>query len=192
MVAETKNSDTNKRRNIVLVTGSRHSGKTTLVSKFVAGAVQRGLRIAGILAPGEFTQGVRNSFSIIDIARDRAVPLATRNTSDDAGSIPFDFHDEGLIAGYRALAPDSCRRRDIVVVDEVGRLELNNRGWSSHLSPLLDLPQKITHIWVVRREFLPPVCAKWGIEPQVIIDTEEKDALQKLEHIFFTDRQHCS
>jgi len=157
---------------VLLVTGGSGDGKTTLVRQVAASLRERGVVVGGILAPGFWKDGSRSGFDVVDLADGRTAPLCRRLEDAEAGQAgtPFQFHPEGLRLGYEALAPDRLRSRNValVVVDEIGPLELAGEGWAAALDSLVEQwcgPM----IWVVRRDLLQKVKERWlQSEPEVL------------------------
>ena len=46
----------------------------------------------------------------------------------------FTVHDAGFEAGNRALDSEANRDKDVIIVDEIGPLELKALGWSERLA----------------------------------------------------------
>ena len=125
---------------VILVTGSKHCGKTTLVADFIASVSGQGLRIAGILARGFWKDNLRAGFDLVNLSDGSMHALARRRSHPDPNHhLMFDFLDAGIRAGRQALAPRVCRRADIVVVDEVGKLEARGDGWARNIEVLLSI-----------------------------------------------------
>ena len=150
-------------RPAVIVTGATGSGKTTLVQAVVDRLRARGLRVAGIVAPGYVADGRRTGFDIVDLATGERMPLA-REEEHVAGPHPrwsrFAFSPEGLALGRKALGEDA-RGADVVVVDEVGPFELSGGGWASALDSLAASPAGVL-LLVVRESVVDAVRTRWG------------------------------
>jgi nucleoside-triphosphatase THEP1 len=165
---------------VVILSGNGQSGKTTLLSALVELLRREEMKVAGILAEGLWENGVRSGFNLIDLSDNSSVSLSRRIPDNDLrNGIPFDFYEAGLSAGMKALSPTRCAGADVVIVDEVGFLELQGKGWSSALQTLLKL-EGMVHVWAVRRKLLDTVRAAWGLEASRIVSIEEPDALNRL------------
>jgi nucleoside-triphosphatase THEP1 len=165
---------------VIIVSGHCQSGKTTLLSALVYVLRREDVKVAGILAEGLWENGVRSGFNLIDLFDNSSVSLSRRIPDNDPrNGIPFDFYEAGLAAGMKALSPTRCAGADVVIVDEVGFLELQGKGWSSALQALLEI-DGIVHVWAVRRKLLDTVRAAWGLEAARIVSVEEPDALYRL------------
>ncbi len=120
-----------------IITGERGAGKTTFVTRVVERLRERGLRVRGLLSPGEIRDGARWAIDLVDVATGERRRFATRDVEAEwieVGSFRVD--PEALEAGARALAPDRVADADLVVVDEIGPWELSGRGWSVALDRL--------------------------------------------------------
>ena len=165
---------------VVLVSGPKQSGKTTLVETVIAALAGRGLRIAGILAKGLWKDGLRAGFDLVDLATGQCVPLARRRSAPHpAHGMVFDFFDSGFQAGAVALSLDVCRRADLVVVDEIGRLEAGGEGWAPYLRELLTLEGPLL-ILVARLDCLPRIRDRFGLHDAPLIDVRDSGAPARL------------
>lgn len=164
----------------VIVTGPCQSGKSTLLSAFVRLLREKGMKVAGIIAVGLWRNNRRTGFDLLDISDGRKVPLC-RRTADGISidGLPFAFDQAGLMAGYEALSVGRCTGADVVIVDEVGVLELRGRGWSERLSPMLALDGPV-HVWVVRESCLEEVRRRWGLGGAEVVSIEGVGALERL------------
>ena len=166
--------------NVILVTGDLHIGKTSLISEFLETPLAASYRIAGILAKGLWKDNLRDGFDLVDLSTGRTTPLARRRKHQDPiEKIMFDFFNLGMQAGAEALSPAVCKTSDLVIVDEVGKLEARGKGWGDHLDLLLDEKIRL-FIWVVRRESLDQIIERFQLDAPVIVDVQQPNALQRL------------
>mgnify|MGYP001286157443 CR=1 FL=1 len=167
---------------VIILSGPGQSGKTTLLSALVCRLREEGVKVAGILAEGLWENGVRSGFNLIDLFDNSSVSLSRRIPDNDlCNGIPFEFYEAGLAAGMRALSLERCAGADVVIVDEVGFLELRGKGWAPALQALLDL-DGLVHVWAVRCKLLDTVRAVWGLESARIASVDEPDALNRLKN----------
>ena len=161
----------------IILTGEPQEGKSTLL----ANALEKlsDMQLAGILARGLWKNDLREGFDLIDLASGQTTPLARRNPLATPGTIPFTFFEQGMTAGIHALDPIRCRDADLVCVDEVGKLEIKNKGWAPLLPPLLELEHPV-HLWVVRRELVEAVSLKWHLTEPTIVSVNDFKALTTL------------
>jgi nucleoside-triphosphatase THEP1 len=57
----------------------------------------------------------------------------------------------------------------VLIIDEIGPLELEVGGWATMLNQLVGIPQ-YKMIWVVRRGALADVINKWNLKDPLILD----------------------
>ncbi|RPH75463.1 MAG: DUF2478 domain-containing protein [Candidatus Rokuibacteriota bacterium] len=153
-------------RATTIITGPTGSGKTTLATAVVEQLRARGMRVAGVLAPGLLADGRRTGFDILNLATGERTPLAregvapgTHGTGPHARWSRFAFSPEGLTLGRRALLAD-ITGADVVVIDEVGPFELSGGGWADALDVLKGF-DGVT-ILIVRESLVEQVRARWG------------------------------
>jgi nucleoside-triphosphatase len=106
----------------IAVTGHPGIGKSTLVAKV---AKTSGMRVGGVLARDKLYKDRRIGFELLDLASGAVGMLA-----DETGSGPqlgkYRVHSEDL-DGIGARAVENALKCDLIVVDEVGPMELSSR-----------------------------------------------------------------
>ena len=164
---------------VIIVSGTAHCGKTSLLAAVLPQLVRQGWNIAGILAEGHWRDNRRSGFTLIDLSNGRRTPLAKSVVDGGPHAFPYIFNPQGLIAGRQALTLTDCFAADLVVIDEIGSLEVNGGGWAGCLPALLR-PSGPPLLWVVQSRWLELVCAKWEIAPEAIIDAADPAATGRL------------
>ncbi len=166
----------------VVITGEIHQGKSTLAEALADRLLAGGVPVAGIIARGLWDGDRRLGYDLRDVRSGAIVPLARRRPEGSPPDLtPFEFFEAGLAAGRRALTPRGDEQ--VIIVDEVGKLELAGRGWAPCLAPLLELTD-VTHVWVVRRSCLADVCNRaWAVADNTIVDVDASDVWMRLERL---------
>lgn len=110
----------------IAVTGSPGVGKSTLVGKVAAST---GMRVGGVLARDKRYKNRRIGFELLDLASGAVGMLA-----DETGSGPqlgkYRVHPEDL-DGLGARAIENALKCELIVVDEVGPMELTSHSFVS-------------------------------------------------------------
>jgi nucleoside-triphosphatase THEP1 len=120
-----------------LVTGPVQSGKTTFLDQLVRLLLKSGIRVSGILAPGAFSGNQRDHIRILDIESGTSVAMAQRE--EVLGWIPFRgyfFNPEAFSFGERILHNAFERQSEVIILDEVGPMEMEGLGWRKALDEL--------------------------------------------------------
>lgn len=133
----------------IAVTGSPGVGKSTLVQKAAAAT---GCRVGGVLARDKRFKDRRIGFELLDLASG-----ATGMLADEAGSGPqlgkYRVHSEELDK-IGAQAVENALSCDLIVVDEVGPMELSSRKFVSAVEKALSSEKPmlvVLHEWSQHR-----------------------------------------
>ncbi len=114
---------------LVVVTGARGAGKTTWCEALVREARTLGLHTAGLLSPHVVEDGIRVAIDLVDVVTGERRRLATR---PDPRFPPPDARrgarwvlDHDTLAWGNAIL-GRVNRADLLVLDEIGALELRH------------------------------------------------------------------
>ena len=116
----------------LLVIGEPGSGKTTWCREYIEGRRESGSSVGGILCPAIEQQGKRVGSNALDLLTSQEVPFArlSRYRSSDAGQKIGDYiiSKNGISFACCAIERAVENRCDLIVIDEVGPLELSGQG----------------------------------------------------------------
>ncbi|MDD2787817.1 nucleoside-triphosphatase, partial [Methanoculleus sp.] len=155
---------------VFIITGEQGQCKTTFLHQVLGLIVGANVRVRGVLAPGHVRDGRRSGFTLVDLATGEHEDLSSIDP-DPRCEVHgrFYFRPEGLAFGRRALALPDPGETDLVVIDEVGRFELQGAVWADAIGRLTAQ----THppmVWTVRRRLLDTVIERWDIADPVVVD----------------------
>lgn len=162
---------------VVIISGEKQGGKTTFTSKLIKKLKENEKRVGGFIAPGEFENFRRSSFSIFDLESEKLKPLCSIHFDSGEKIGPFRFDPDGQNFGYSLLSADKTADKDFVVVDEVGPLEMKGEGWASSIDQLM-LDSSFVFIWIVRKSLVEEVIQKWNIIDVELVDIEKQSVEQ--------------
>lgn len=169
--------------NIFLVTGKVHSGKSTFIKDFVNACKEDSIRVMGFMAAGTFKNNKRDSFHLTDISTNESMLLASREKNDKwTRHKDFYFNPEAFKHGEEIIIDGLNSKADIIVLDEVGPMELAEKGWHDVIK-ILDKNYDIHQIWVVRERIVEEVRDRWSIPEENVYSIETisfKDLMDQL------------
>ena len=167
-----------KPHKLILLTGRKHSGKTTAANRLARQVRLKGFIVAGLLAPAVYKDNRLVGFGVVDLMRDKQINLANRRKA--AGKrAGWAFTEAGLKLGKAALNPSAADSADLIIVDEFGPLELDGRGWRKEVDLLLastDVPV----VLVVRQELEERVQKLYGNYPSTKLGATKEDSINKV------------
>ncbi|MFH1119091.1 MAG: nucleoside-triphosphatase [Bacteroidota bacterium] len=160
---------------IFLLTGESGSGKTTLLNELVLIFSNYGIKAGGFTAFGMWEDGERSGFTLHDILNGKDYPLARTEKPGSEMLGRFTFDEETLLLGNRLLQEQSENPLiDIIIIDEVGPLEIKGGGWAPSIG-LLSGSQK-HQLWVVRPWLVEQVPERWKFLPGGIFPVSANSA----------------
>jgi iron complex transport system ATP-binding protein len=158
-------------RKITIITGKKHSGKTTFLLNKIAGLQSKGVTVGGLISVGTFKNGSRFDFKLLDVVTDQKVDFLSQKECNFCKKIGrFYINPKAFEYGFKVL--EKCLKDPFqtIVLDEIGPLEIKDQGWAVILPELLESESDL--ILVVRKELLQEVISKWGINYDKIIEVE--------------------
>jgi len=160
---------TKEQHKILLITGKVHAGKTSFLAGLVDLLKSRKINTGGFLCPGTFDAGKRSEFTLLNIRTGEEVPMASqRETKDWMKYRRFWFNPAAFNCGREWIRECLGRETQIIVVDEVGPMELEGSGWSDVLDDLVKAPLPL-QLWSVRENLLGEVMERWSIPHEHLI-----------------------
>ncbi len=164
-------------RKIYLVTGAIGEGKTAWLVKLTGLLKERGITAGGILALRIMEEGKTTGYDITDILTGERTPFLRHTGDVTMGVERFTMDDAGYRAGLGALDPSANRAADVVIIDEVGPLELRGQGWSNMISGLIHETRAVL-ILAVRENLTEAVTEKFGIVGAAVTDVSRGDVVK--------------
>jgi nucleoside-triphosphatase len=126
------------KKRVFLITGAPGTGKTTVVSKTVTALKAQGLAVGGMISQEARDCCTRKGFEVVDVATGKNGWLAhvDQKTGPQVGKYHVNLSDLERI-GVKAIesATEKC---DVVVVDEIGPMELFSKQFKQAVQAALD------------------------------------------------------
>lgn len=163
-------------KKVFIVTGTIGEGKTAWLAKLAGLLKEKGVRVGGILALRIVEEDRTTGYDISDISTGARTPFLRHTGSEEMGVERFTIYDSGYDTGKSILHPEANKDKDVVIIDEVGPLELHGKGWSERLAWLLNETSAILII-AVRKSLTEAVTDKFGIAGARVIDVSSGDLI---------------
>jgi nucleoside-triphosphatase THEP1 len=150
---------------VIIITGDIGIGKTTVCENAIDILLKSGYSCAGIL-----THKTKDgNLSVTDIQTGEKKTLASTEKIFNGPRTPkYSFSNEGIDFGIRAI--NTGVTSDVLIVDEVGYLELNGRGFINGFELVREGKVK-NAILVIRKELLSDYLVQLGDKPSVFETT---------------------
>lgn len=148
---------------IYILSGKQGEGKTTRCLEIVNQLKSKGERVGGFVAPGFWENNVRSEFDLMDIQSGQKFPFAKRKQEKDWLKIKsFYFNPETIKVG-EAILRKAVLGSDWIVLDEIGKLDIQGYVWSTIFSELISIMDK-KWIICVRDIFVDEVITHWQLQ----------------------------
>jgi nucleoside-triphosphatase THEP1 len=169
---------------IYIISGETRSGKTTYLKSIIKALRKKetNIKISGIIAHGIDKDEERFGFNIEDVATGKKKFLCSQEPDENELKIGrFYFSKEGLQFGKDALSTN-LDQTDLLVIDEIGYMELKGKGWFEAIENALEYPH-LNMIWVVRKRILEEVLLQWQHSHTKVISTKTSDVKMIVKNI---------
>ncbi len=164
-----------KKENVIIITGNIGQGKTTLLINIVNFFRQHKIRVGGIVSPVVIENNQSIGYDLIDISTGNKIVLSRTTVSEKMINVgKFYFNEEGITCGKKALSLETLKEAELIVIDEIGFMELENQGWASSLNNILNNFDKPIII-VVRNYLVEKVTEHWALSNPLIIETDNSN-----------------
>jgi len=163
---------------IFILTGPVNSGKTTFLKKVIEELERQKLKLNGFLSEAVEQNQIKIGYDLLDLRRKESIPFIRMSGQKDWQRIgPYFFIPEGLAWAKRVIL--RRREREILVVDEIGPLELTGKGlWPALEKVIFQRSQKV--LIVLRRSILKNFLEVVGKRKIKVFDMEEEGIFSRL------------
>ncbi|HPQ21768.1 MAG TPA: nucleoside-triphosphatase [Saprospiraceae bacterium] len=155
---------THKDRYFYIISGNIEQGKTSLAEHLVDTLKGVGIDIQGFLAPRILQNGRTVGYNIMDVSSGKMNNfLSTTPNNENVRTIgKYFINQKGLDFGFKLIALACKNQARLVVMDEIGKLELQDKGWSKALNQVL-ISTDAKLILTVRDTFVSDIIAHFDL-----------------------------
>jgi nucleoside-triphosphatase THEP1 len=155
---------------VVIISGEIHQGKTTFAQQIVTNLLEHKIGVVGFLSIGINENGERIGFNLYDIESSEYIELCSNKKDENRLRLgQYYFNNDTILRGVKILSKDNLSDKQLIVIDEIGPLELSDQGWSSAIENLtrsITIPQ----LWVIRKSLVKKITRKWNIGNAYVFD----------------------
>jgi len=160
---------------VVVLTGRSGAGKTTVMESIIERLREESAPVAGLIQPARYLDGEKIGFEIRDLQTGKETLFAERvRREDGVFGMGYRFEEEGRLLAQEALS--SIPRDSVLVVDEMGPLELRGKGHMGALQKAIAERPPILLLLVVRRHLIPAFLSALSATDATVIDVETASA----------------
>jgi nucleoside-triphosphatase THEP1 len=162
-------------KKIFIITGSLEEGKTTYTKKLIDILRKNKINVGGIIAERVMTNSLTTGYDIVNIDTGKREEFLRENTEGGAGRIGrFTISANGLAKGKKILRSLIDYDQTLVIIDEVGMLELQDNGWAESINDLL-VKSSNSILMIVKDKYLGEVIRKWNLKELITFNIREID-----------------
>jgi len=156
---------------LIAVTGPKRAGKTTLCARLVARCVGAGWQVGGALAPDRTHDGAKVGIDVVWLRDGRRRSLARIVPDGDAATVgEYAFDDAVLAQTLAVLLRDLATPLDLVVIDEIGRLELmHDGGYAPALAAVVETQARVV-LFTVRESYVEALAERLAPAPLQVVN----------------------
>jgi nucleoside-triphosphatase THEP1 len=173
---------------VVIITGNIREGKTTFAQEIISDLLKRKIKLAGFLSFGIDSNGQRTGFNLFDLESSESIELCSDIKTENRLQLgKYFFNEAALMRGNEILSIANLSDKQLVVIDEIGPLELSGRGWGSSIENITRTIA-IPHLWIVRKSLVKNIIRRWNVGNAYIFDISENTTMEvenKLIEIIF-------
>ncbi len=125
---------------VCIISGTVGEGKTSFLLELAEELKRQNLKVGGFLSLRIMENGETMGYDLLDLRTNEKHRFLRSNSAEKSTNRigRFAIYDEGLEAGRQILAEANSNNFDVLIIDEVGKLELKGGGWAEPLRKLLD------------------------------------------------------
>ena len=160
-------------KRVMIITGAIGQGKTTQSFRLVEMLKSKNIPVSGICCPrimeGKDTVG----YDIVDVAGiGSRIPFLRVDNNPDLERIgKYGIYPGALRVGNDVLRKALDDDAGVIVVDEVGKMELEGHGWAQNIDKLVGSSAIL--VLAVRNTFVDDVVKKWALKNFTVFEVAE-------------------
>jgi len=170
-------------KHVFIISGDIGEGKTTHIEKIVERLNAQNISVGGFISVRVVENGETIGYDIIDLSTKTRKIFLRKNGNENMENIGiFKIFPDGMNFGLDILDVSKNLKNKIVVIDEIGRFEIDDKVWAKSLDNLIK-SQKNHLLIAVRDIFIKDVIAKWSIKNYSIFKVSDLNSSNIIDSI---------
>lgn len=159
-------------RHIYIITGAIGEGKTTQVRKLVEQLKAGNVSVMGIYSPRIMVDGQTAGYDVVDVDSGLRVPFLRVDSKSESKKIGrYSINPAAIEAGLKSLSAALDSNPDVIVADEIGKMELGNEGWFEKIDGMLKGSSIL--VFAVRDSFVEEIVNKFEMKDYSVMPVSE-------------------
>lgn len=155
---------------VFIITGEREGGKTRFLNELFESFASGGKTVMGFLSLGRINEQGDKDFDVLDLTTQKKLPLASRTSREGYLRLGrFFFNTHALEFGNEIIDQALNQNCDILIMDEIGPVELSGQAWHSALKKVV-ANYKGNLIISVRKRLIDAVIKEFSLLNPEILD----------------------
>lgn len=163
---------------IFIVTGPVHSGKTTLVKKILKILKEQNVSVNGFLSERVSRDQEIDGYDLFSLKTGKSRTFIRKKPGNRGERVGPYFLNPQVLAEAKKIILKG-KESDILVIDEVGPLELSGRGFWPALEEILRRPPKLI-LLVIREEIFGDFLERIKDKEVKVFEVKEKEVLVRI------------
>ncbi|WP_346857148.1 nucleoside-triphosphatase [uncultured Draconibacterium sp.] len=161
-----------QRGKIYIVTGDIGAGKTSCLKKTITGLKQNNISVSGIICERVLAGNDTAGYNLADISSGTRWPFLSKTGNKAQAKVGSYFIDDASFKTGEKLFR-KCTT-DVIVFDEIGKLELRGDGWAKSLKYILSTNYNCL-ILTLRKEIINELINEFQLQTAVVYDIQEME-----------------
>ncbi|TNF40999.1 MAG: hypothetical protein EP310_07955 [Bacteroidetes bacterium] len=170
-LSEIRQNSFNKPKNY-FITGKIGAGKTSLIQKLIQKFQHENIPVSGIYSIRILENEKTTGYDLVNISTGKTLRFLKEHGDENQQRIGKFFIDGKVVQKGNEILMNS--KSKLIIIDEVGRLELEDKGWAQSLKHIIT-DSKSHLLLSVRKEVLREIAEKFKISPEIIFNVEEQN-----------------
>ncbi len=172
--------ETRNRSKVLILTGEMQQGKTSLLKRLLNELASEELPTEGFYTEVIIKNDERLGYTLNTIHSDESVILCGKSSETGLKRYGrFYFNETAIEKGNLILQKALENNAPLIVIDEVGPMEMSGDGWASSIDKICE-SSGIPMIWTVRKSLAGKAARKWNVGDVFIVDVGEENAIENI------------